>query len=244
MVADLERRSDVHLLRIEEPSLPAAILAGRRHVETPFFSFLDDDDEYLPGTLATRVQYLLQNPAVSILVTNGLRHAEGRDQPALSHLDGVVSDPLLALFVENWMTSCGVTFRASDCPDEAFAAIPKYLEWTWLAFNAANSGRTIAVLDTPTFRIYDTADSESKSDAYRRSQLETFQRMLAVGTRPDIRRRLRSRIGAYWHDQSSAALVQGSLGEAVACHLRSLWYPDGLKYLTYTRRLIRRPTDA
>ena len=43
----LRRQPDVKLEIVAQPSLPNALLRGRELVRTPFFSTLDDDDEYL-----------------------------------------------------------------------------------------------------------------------------------------------------------------------------------------------------
>ncbi len=45
----------VQVDRQQEGSLPIALARGRSLVQTPFFGFLDDDDELLPGALDRRL---------------------------------------------------------------------------------------------------------------------------------------------------------------------------------------------
>src|SRR5690348_6425889 len=52
----------MHNLKVviqKEGSLPLALRYGRSLVSSPFFCFLDDDDEYLPGGLWQRLQPML-----------------------------------------------------------------------------------------------------------------------------------------------------------------------------------------
>src|SRR5258705_4386505 len=57
--AELAARPDITFLYRPEPSLAGALRAGRARVDTQFFATLDDDDELLPGAVATRLEPLL-----------------------------------------------------------------------------------------------------------------------------------------------------------------------------------------
>lgn len=249
VVNGLKTLPDVRVHQIPTPSLPAAILAGRQAVETPYFGFLDDDDEYLPGAIDARLGTMATNPRASILVTNGYRNVQGRDRIAMSLTNAVESDPLAALFSENWLASCGGLFRTHDFPPDLFVGIARYLEWTWLAFQIASARKTVAVLDQPTFRIHDTEGSESKSDEYFQSHVMTLARMLTGTRRRDIRALLRRRIAYAYHDLSNRHLGRRRLGAAWISHLRSLAHPSiGWRFLPFTRHLVSpdvfRRTDA
>lgn len=234
----LRARDDVDLLQIPAPSLPAALQAGRLAVRTPFFGFLDDDDEYLPGAVDARLQALAAEPAAALVASNGFRRRGGLDRPAMARLTEVAADPLAALFRENWLASCGGLFRAELAPPELFEDISRHFEWTWLAFRLAAAGRHVVTLDVPTFRIHETAGSESRSEAYMLAQVAIHQRMLAHAARPDIVRALRGRLSQAWHDISAYHLRRGALGDAWSAHLHSLRHPSGFKFLSYTRRLL------
>ena len=64
----------------EEAGIPAALRAGREVLDTPWFADLDDDDLFLPGALALRVDTLERRPDCCAVITNGYRRsASGTD---------------------------------------------------------------------------------------------------------------------------------------------------------------------
>lgn len=240
VVAELRSRDDLRVVQIEQGSLSAAILAGRRSVTTPFFGFLDDDDEYLPAAVDMRIAALQRHPEASIVATNGFRYIDGEDALAMQRLHAVEKDPLDALFNENWLASCGGLYRTRDLPPELFDDVARYLEWTWLAFRFASLQKRVVVLDQPTFRIHDSAESESKSDAYRMSRVAILERLLAETRNEGIRKRIKSRIAQTWHDISCEHMRRGHFQDAWRAHVRSLGSLAGLKFLPYTRHLLFR----
>lgn len=240
VVAGLRGRDNLRVVQIEEGSLSAAIFAGRQSVTTPFFGFLDDDDEYLPGAVDMRIAALQRHPEASIVATNGFRHIGGEDALAMHGLHAVEKDPLGALFNENWLASCGGLYRTKDLSPELFDDVARYLEWTWLAFRFASLQKKIVVLDRPTFRIHDSAVSESKSDAYRMSRVAILERLLTETRNGEIRRRIKSRIAQTWHDISCEHMRHGRFHDAWRAHVRSLGSLAGLKFLSYTRHLLFR----
>lgn len=153
LVADLRDRDDLRVLQIETGSLSAAILAGRHSVATPFFGFLDDDDEYLPGAIDARLAVLRAHPEASIVATNGFRHLDGRDTLAMHRLRAVENDPLAALFEENWLASCGGLYRSSDLPVELFDNVARYLELACVSFRIGRQAdRGVGRADLPDSR--------------------------------------------------------------------------------------------
>lgn len=237
LLRELGDHPDVSIHQISTPSLPAALLAGRSMVSTPYFGFLDDDDEYLPGGLDKRLTVLNARQDISVVVTNGYRHVGGNDTAAMRFPLDVEADPLAALFSENWLASCGALFRSRDIEAGFFADLARYFEWSWLGFRIAESGRRIAVLNEPTFRIHDTMGSESKSDASMESQVPVLTRMLSQTTRPEIANLIKKRISQAWHDVSGHYLARGRLSRAWLAHVCSLRHPTGWKFLPYTRHL-------
>ncbi len=240
LVSALKARTDIDHLQLPEAGLPQAIRAGRAAVRTPFFSFLDDDDEYLDDALATRLAPLHADPGLGFVVTAGWRRTPQGDAPMLA-LPGaaIEADPLGTLVADNWLASCGGTFRSSAVPPADFAAMPTYLEWTWLALRLAARLR-LRVLDTPTYRIHDMAGSLSKSPAYTYGTVPALEAILELGLPARINRRLRYKLGSAHHACSTLALEQGQLKPAWHHHLRSLALPGRLRYLSYTRHLLRR----
>jgi glycosyltransferase involved in cell wall biosynthesis len=115
---ELEANPALRVAYLPEPNLPAAIRHGRSMVTRPFFAFLDDDDEYLPGALETRAAEMLAHPRVDVVATNGFW---GPDKsPYIKHTDGVEVDPLKALLKGNWLGSCGGLFRSATVCQEYF----------------------------------------------------------------------------------------------------------------------------
>ena len=59
-----DHRLEVHYLA--EANVAAAQRFGRSLVETPYFAFLDDDDEYLPNALRLRLQPMLEDERIDL----------------------------------------------------------------------------------------------------------------------------------------------------------------------------------
>ncbi len=238
LVAGLRARQDIQLLQISTPSSPAAILAGRKAITTPFFGFLDDDDEYLPGAVDARLEAMAAHPEASVVITNGYHHRLGEDSLDVEYLANLSDDPLAALFRENWLASCGGLYRTDHIPVEFFEDSPRHIHWTWLAFRLVEAGKRIVALDVPTYRINDTLDSSSKSKEYMLCHLDLYRRMLERVSRPDIVRILRARLCQASHEISAYYLKQGSLQAAWSAHLSSLGHRSGWKFLPYSRKFI------
>ncbi len=244
VVEALQAMEDVTLASLLQASLPAARLAGRQAVTTPFYCCLDDDDELLPGSIDVRLALLLGDPAVDIAVGNGYVRRNGSDTVFYRHLDQVTAAPLHALFKENWLASCGAMFRADSVGSGYFDDPLPYAEWTWLAFRLARDSKTVAVTDQPTFRIHDTAGSASKTPQYGDALETLHQKMLDSAPPADVARLVHQRISAHLHMKAEQLWRSGQLRQAWAVHLRSLSHPGGLRYLAFSRHLLlTRPAD-
>ncbi len=234
----LTTRTDLRVIRREEGNLPHALLAGRRLVETPFFCFLDDDDEYLPDAIDIRLTAIKDGVGADVVATNGIRRIAGRDAPAQSLLSEASGDPLAALFRENWLASCGGLFRSATVTEAFFENSHAYQEWTWLAFQLVNAGMRVRLLETATYVINDTTESASKAPASLENQLVLYDRMRAAGIRRDLRPMLHRRRATTWHMISERELRSGSLRRAWHAHLRSLCHPAGWRFAAFTRKLV------
>jgi glycosyltransferase involved in cell wall biosynthesis len=236
VMAWLRQQDDVTLEILKEPSLPAALLRGRELVQTPYFSTLDDDDEYLGSAIDLRLAAIRESGA-DVVVTNGFRYSSGTTRLSYDTLRKVPQNPLEELFYTTWLHNGNALYRSDSVGREFFANYHAYAEWTWLAFNLALKGKCIAVLETPTFIYYDTPGTLSKSSAYRTSFLPLYRKMLDAGPPPAVVRQIKRRIQSAWHDQSCQALDQGWRREALRCHFHSL-ATGGLRYFSYGRRLL------
>jgi glycosyltransferase involved in cell wall biosynthesis len=136
----LRSQPDVHFEYVAQPSAPNAVLRGRELVRTPFFSTLDDDDEYLDGALDIRLAAIESAPDVDVVVTNGYLHCAGTDARYYDDLAQVPHDPLASLFASNWLHNCNTLFRSATIGREYFADFHPFVEWTWLAFRLAMAG--------------------------------------------------------------------------------------------------------
>jgi glycosyltransferase involved in cell wall biosynthesis len=239
LLESMRLRKDVELIQISEGSLIKAHLVGRQAVTTEYFSFLDDDDEYLAGALDIRLAALKENPKADLTVTNGYSFSAGTDRTLYTNMSKVESNPLVELVNENWLHNCNHLFRSASVTEEFFENAHAYMEWTWLAFQLTLGKMSVSAVDRPTFRYYDTQDSLSKSPKFLRSRVDLYRRMLAMTPGREVVRIIRGRLTGAWHDISVQELCQGNRTEAARAHLNSLlshW--TGLKYLSYTRRLL------
>lgn len=234
----LQSQSDIRFEKIDQPSLPGALLRGRTLVNTPFFSTLDDDDEYLPGSSDRKLLALEASPNAAYAVGNGFRHEADSDFPLYRDFGAINLDPLGSLFRVPWLNSGNAVYRTDSVSPGYFEDLHQYAEWTWLAFRLCLDGKVVRVVDEPCVRINVTPGSLSHSESYRNAYLTLYERMLSLGPPPAVVRLIRRRIGAAWHDRSTFALSRGERREALMNHLRSLVLPGGLRYVGYTRRLL------
>jgi len=228
---------DLRVVYQDEGSLPLAIRFGRSLVTAPFFAFLDDDDEYLPGALWLRLQPLLADESAGFSVSNGYSHTGGHDEQAVINIGAVHKDPLGALLVENWLASCGGLYRSAKVSVDFFDGETRYLEWTLLAYKLTLSMKMVFV-DTPTYRIHDSPNSLSKSDAYCEAEIAVLNLILNLELPVAVKYGLRIKTGRAYHSLSNHYRRKGNLRRAWRCHLMSLRYPEGFRYLTYSGRLL------
>jgi len=234
----LRAQADVRYAYAELPSAPNAVWEGRRMVDTPYFSMVDDDDEYLPGATDLKLEALRAQPQADLVVTNAYRRFEGVDALLYNHLARVRREPLAMLFEANWLTNGNALYRTDSVGPAYFADYQPYAEWTWLAFKLSLDGKQVATIEQPTFRVHVTGGSLSQSDAYFEFYLSLYQQMLAAGPPPAIERRIRRHLSGAQHDHSVRALGRGRWREALGWHWRSLRQPGGLQYLSYTRHFL------
>ncbi len=231
---ELRGRRELRVCYQEESNLPAALRFGRTFVTQDFFCFLDDDDEYYPGALRTRLAPMVSNVDVDVVATNG----DMSDGLRVYNVDAVNQDSLAAVIKENWLASCGGLFRTSAITLDYFDGVTKYFEWTLIAFRIAFAGHKIQFLDVPTFRIHDTPHSLSKSTEYQHSLVSFIEFLLDFDNPPRIRRALRRKLSAAFHFLSNQHLSSGHRRHAWQYHLRCLAQPGGWRYLSYTRHLL------
>ncbi|MCS6944481.1 MAG: glycosyltransferase family 2 protein [Sutterellaceae bacterium] len=232
----------VCVLHIHEASLPAALRAGRAAVTAPFFGFLDDDDELLPNALIKRVAYLNAVAQADVVISNGARYVSDHTQPTpiVQHATRIYEDPLAALLEFNWFsTSASGLYRTSSISLAAFAGIPKYLEWTYLGVYLLTSGRVVHFLDEIQYAKYEAATSLSRSLEYTLGMPSALEQILELDLPSYAKRTLLRKRCTALHTAADIYLKHGLLGRAWKSHLRSIASPHGLRYLAFTRYLIK-----
>lgn len=235
----LDAQEDVRRESVAAASAPGAVLHGRLLVDTEFFSTLDDDDEYLPGASDAKIALLRADPGADLLVTNAYLCRAGAARLCHRRLAEVRADPLACLMRFNWLSSGNALYRTAAVGVPYFQDYHPYAEWTWLAYRLALDGRRVAILERPTCRHHDTAQSLSKSLDYVLAYLPLFQRMLERAPPPPIRRMIERKLAAAHHDACFAALRAGRRLDAWRHHWRSLARRGGLRYLAATRHLFQ-----
>jgi len=169
----LRSQDDIHYEYIKMASLPEAIIHGRTLVTTPYFSTIDDDDEYLKGGTDRKLSALIATPDADLVITNGYNCIDGIDKILYRYLDEVKSNPLEQLFVENWLHNCNALYRTKTIGPGYFKEYHAYCEWTWLAYKLCLNKKKLEVIDEPTFRYHDTPGSLSKTKEYESAYLNS-----------------------------------------------------------------------
>jgi Glycosyl transferase family 2 len=233
----LQRRDDLTVVYEERGSATRAQHIGRSLVETPFFSFLDDDDEYLPDTMHLRIQPMLDDQQLACTAAQGHRQVDGVDRPFLGRTDELRRDPLRALTHYNWLATAGGMYRTSLVPLAMFSAEPGYMEWTVLAYRIAAAQR-VAFVESPCFRIYDTPGSLSKSEAYRVGEIDALETILRLDLPADVRRAVGRHLGTAHHCMACIHAERRERARAWLHHLASLRVPGGARFVVFSRRLL------
>jgi hypothetical protein len=243
LLARLGEHDDIAVLRSPVADFPNALGIGRKAVETAFFAELDDDDELTPDALAQRLELMLDDPGVDVVVSNGRIRSGGLEELSIPDIAAVRADPLRSLLQRNWLLPGSALFRTARVPSDWFNSIPRCLEWTWLGLNLSLHCR-IAFLDEPAVVHY--ADLPFSTDASRHCQFERANALRALFALPvpaDVRRRLRAKLGDALHSVSALHRAEGEWRTAWARHLESLTLPGGWRYLLYTRYLLGWPAS-
>ncbi len=238
LVRELTADPRLRVITIDEPGIPAALTAGRKLVETPWFSELDDDDVMMPGALALRLDALEAHPELDAVVTNGYRRGATAEALSMTDISAVRRDPLTALLSCNWLLPGSWLCRTDRVGVEVFRDMPRFLECTYLAARLASTGRLLLV-DQPTVIWHtDIPDSESKSRDFHFGEVAALNRILDLELPEHFRAGIRRKRAEASHSIANRLITEGNPGEAWRWHLRSLTDPSGWRYLLFTRRVI------
>jgi len=238
VVSALKRARDTRVLELVEGDLVKALTAGVEAVTTPYFSILDDDDHLMAGAARKRIDYMDRHPEADVLVTPGQRQFMDGRTVRVPHLNG--KDTIASLLDNNWLASCGGVFRRRSVGHDYFASMPRYLEWTYLAFQLARERSVHFMMDDPFphFTIVETPSSESRSLEYSLAMPGALAQMQDPSLPLEIQRTLSRKVGAALHHAAGRCKKSGRMRDAWRFHLASLRKRDGMKYLLFTRHLL------
>lgn len=235
---ELQRTPGVRVLYQAEPSIFLARRYAREEVGAPWFGFLDDDDELLPGALAVRISALAASTEADVVVSNGMLCDGPSVSPVLRDIASIRRDPLHSLLARNWLATASALFRTASVPAEYFDVTIRSNDMTYLAFRLALEKRVVFV-DAPTYRKTYSPDSISLTQAWALPALATLDRMLSFPMPPTARQGVRRKCAAAAHQISNIHRERGETALAWRYHLRSLAEPGGfLRYALSTRHLL------
>lgn len=237
LMAELEADPAVRVIRTPVPGVAHARLLGVRHVETPYFSLLDDDDELLPDCLAPVMEAF--EAGADVVATNGLVEVDGVFQPMIRNHTAFGDDHARALLNENWAAAGGLYCRTAGVPVELFEGLPNYMELTQLGMRLTRHCR-IRRIDCPAF-IYHrgAAEQATRNPAFVRAEPVVIEQIAREVSRPDIRAILRRKRSAALHDCAQLELERQNLVRAWRDHIASLIGGGGHRYLSFTRHMVR-----
>lgn len=234
----LKRNPDIRCIHFSHGGLPEARLKGREAVDTPFFAYLDDDDELLPGSIEVRHQPMLADDSIDVVVSNGFRiSAAGQRTITDTNIDRFQKDPLRGLLEGNWLNESGGLFRTATVGLEFFAGLPPVVEWTYIAFQLAQR-RKICFINEQTFIKHDTLASLSKSQEYLLQLPSVLLRILELPMPDDVRENVKRMYVSALHNLSMWFLEIGEFRSAWIFHLKSATHMAGWRYLPYTRHIL------
>ena len=232
-----EPRLTVH--RIDEGNVSRARVAGLRQATGEFFSFLDDDDEFLPGALELRARLLRGQPELDVVVTNGFHHVDHDVTHVSAAFESTIHADLGGSFLrQNWFASPASMFRRATCEIALFDTGLQHFEWTYLFFRLLSAGKRFHFDGRLTYRKYENNPASiSRTAQYELAWPSILRRVLDLPLERRLKVLIRdSRLTALNH--SSVLLLKGGhVAEAAGLHWQCL-KAGGWRFLPYTGRLV------
>lgn len=240
IVANLQRDARIQCIVDFEAGKAEATAIGRLAVRSEFFTFLDDDDEFLPGGLALRARALREDPTLACIATNGEYVRNETVEPVFEKNTRTAKDyAALILRHRNWLASCGGTFRSASVGIEYFEDLPPHREWTLIAYRIATR-LPVRFLDVETYRVHSTADSQSKTPSYVESASTIAKAMLAWDAHPSRRPAIMRCENDAYRLACSYHRVTGNIANAWHYYRKSVSSPFGVTFLPYAALLLAR----
>lgn len=238
LLNNLISNPNTNVYYLKEGNLPKARIYGRRKVQTEYFCFLDDDDEYLPGALKIRYDKISSNSQYDVVVTNGYKNSEYIDRPIIKDMEFTRENPMMALTQYNWLASCSALFRSKRVQIELFYELPKYFEWTILALRLAMNYK-IVFIDEITYRINSTLKSLSKSEEYILNEMEIINTIINMPIPIKYRKIFKKKLTKAAHNISEYYRERKDYRNAIKYYLFTIKNSDGYQYWASGRHIIK-----
>lgn len=229
----------VTVLLLEAAGIAGARYYGRKNVLTPYFSFLDDDDELYPYSI--REQLLTFNSSDSntgLVIADAYSVYNNCNFGWVATPEEIEQDPLSALLKSNWLIIQSALFKSSQVPVRLFDIKTRSNECTVLAFALSLANVKVRVNDKALSIIHDSAVSESKSEYFITKETDAIKCIMAMNLPGNIRAGLKYKLSSAFHNNSVYYLRRSLIFKSLASHFRSLFLPGGMRYIAYTRHIL------
>jgi hypothetical protein len=233
----LATKPDIDVIRLRSGSHPLARRVGAEFADCEFLAFLDDDDEFMPNTLAPKIAHFRQHPEIDVLVTDGFRVNDSKASKIFPPPEARCADFVETMMRTGW-GACALTVRTQNIDLSAFDAEMRHMEWTLTALELARRHR-IGFLDEPTYRYYETTpNSLSKNAEHNLAAPEVWRRLSKsyAGTRYEAA--VRRRYGTMCHNASWDCAREGKIHDAWRFHAESMLSPGGMVYIPFSAKLL------
>lgn len=235
----LKARPGILLHQEQQASMRVARAAGRKLVTAPFFSYLDDDDEVIAGSLLESLQWFDSHPDCDVLINNGYFVRGGGELDPSTHLARHVDHPAMGLLNECWLSPGACIFRTASISTDTLDADWSHLEWTHLAFELCAQRKRLHFMDVPTVRYHDTPGSMSKQVRHHEVALDLLRSVQAdARLDPEVRQEANRKFLRTLHNLAMTYWRRGHYLRAWRCHLGSLRPPYTFEYLLFSRKLL------
>jgi glycosyltransferase involved in cell wall biosynthesis len=238
LLKELKNRQDIRFSYIEKGSAGNAMRVGRQLVTSDYFGFLDDDDEYLERALITRLNPMLQDSSIDLVVTNGFVEIGGDKKIQIPNITQHQDNELEGIISRCWLASCGGLFKSSSIQKEYFDGTTDHQELTLLAFKLAVFKKKIHFMDNQTYIVHDTPSSASKSFTHLETSIDVLKKMRTYDIPRNARNKLELKYRNTLHVLAVQCIRQGLYKLAWIYHIKSLKPPYTLRYFPFTRKLI------
>lgn len=229
----------VTILTIVEAGISIARLHGRRNVETPYFLFLDDDDELCPTALEEMLAtFDASDPDTGLVIADAyndyrLCNYGFKPSPAAIELD-----PMSTLLDQNWLIAQSTLFKSARAPAHLFDLDTKSNECTMIAFNIALEKIKVRVNEKVLAIIHDKPDSESKTEHFITQESEVVKWMLSKNIPVEVRKKLHRKLAATFHNNSEYYLERSIFWQSLVQHTKSMFVRGGESYFLYGRHIL------